>query len=234
MSTPAENWSTTSVPVPVNSGRGIVSNFSARRLEGVGVFQRHPLGSSALLVPPGCISAYAGASAPGGWLICNGQQVDRQIYANLFSVIGTIYGNGDGSTTFNVPNLKGRHIMGVDSTASEFDVLGETGGEKKHLLTVDEMPTHSHNVIDPGHAHGITDPGHQHGYSNNSGDQNVNTLTTQNDAADQIEYPQLTSINTTGITINTNTTGITLGSTGGNQSHYVLDPFMAMHYIIKV
>lgn len=234
MSTPAENWSTTSVPVPVNSGRGIVSNFTARRLEGVGVYQRHPLGSSALLVPTGSITAYAGASAPGGWLICNGQAIDRQIYYNLFNVIGTLYGSGDGETTFNVPNLKGRHIMGVDVSQEEFDVRGETGGEKKHLLTIDEMPSHNHNVIDPGHNHGVTDPGHQHSYSNNSGNQAVNTLTTQADAADQVEYGQLTSINTTGISINTNTTGITLGNTGGSQAHYVLDPYMALHYIIKV
>jgi microcystin-dependent protein len=234
MSTPASDWSNTSVPVPVNSGRNVVSNFSARRLEGVGVFQRHPLGSSALLVPPGCISAYAGASAPGGWLICNGQAIDRQIYVNLFNVIGTLYGSGDGETTFNVPNLKGRHIMGVDVSQVEFDVRGETGGEVKHTLTIDEMPTHNHNVIDPGHNHGVTDPGHQHSYVNQVGDQGVNTLTTQADAADQVDYGQLTSINTTGITINTNTTGITLGNTGGSQAHYVLDPYMALHYIIKV
>ena len=232
MSTPASDFSSTSVPVPVNSGRNIVSNFSARRLEGVGVFQRHPMGSSALLVPPGCISAYAGAAAPGGWLICNGQEIDRQIYSNLFAVIGTLYGSGDGSTTFNVPNLKGRHIMGIDVSQTEFDVRGETGGEVKHTLTIDEMPTHNHNVIDPGHNHGVTDPGHQHGYANNAGDQGVTGGFSS--AADEPEYGQLTSINTTGISINTNTTGITLGNTGGSQAHYVLDPYMALHYIIKV
>ena len=232
MSTPSENWTTTSTPVPVNSGRGIVSNFSARRLEGVGVFQRHPLGSSALLVPPGCISAYAGASAPGGWLICNGQAIDRQIYYNLFNVIGTLYGSGDGETTFNVPNLKGRHIMGIDASLSEFDVRGETGGEIKHTLTIDEMPTHSHNVNDPGHNHGVTDPGHRHEYANNAGDQSVTPGFSS--AADEPEYGQYTSYSFTGVSVNTNITNISLGNTGGSQAHYVLDPYMALHYIIKV
>ena len=53
--------------------------------------------------PPGMISDYAGASAPTGWLMCNGQLVSRTAFANLFAVIGTLYGAGDGSTTFAVP-----------------------------------------------------------------------------------------------------------------------------------
>lgn len=234
MSTPASTWSYTATPVPTQQAKFTTTVVSAKRVEGAGVYQRHPLGASALLVPPGSVSAYAGISVPGGWLHCDGSAIDRTIYADLFASIGTTYGNGDGETTFNIPNLRGRNVIGLNSSETDFDVLGETGGEKRHTLTIGELPPHNHGVVDPGHAHGVTDPGHAHSYSNNSGDQGVNTLTTQNDAADQVEYGQTTGTSTTGVTVNTATTGITTMLTGGGESHNVLDPYMALRYIIKV
>ena len=96
--------------------------------------------------PVGSISLFAGTTAPNGWLICDGSAVSRTTYANLFSVIGTTYGTGDGSTTFNIPNLKGRVPVGLDSSDTSFDTIGETGGEKTHTLTVDELPKHKHDI----------------------------------------------------------------------------------------
>lgn len=81
----------------------------------------------AQIVPSGVIKAFAGNTAPDGWLICNGQAVSRSECAALFSVIGTTYGAGDKSTTFNVPNLQGKMIIGADSTYT----LGRTGGSAK-------------------------------------------------------------------------------------------------------
>ena len=97
-------------------------------------------------VPLGGIVQYAGATAPDGWLICNGSAISRITYADLFSAIGTTYGSGDGSTTFNLPNLNGRVAVGYDSSQTEFDTLGETGGEKTHALTINEMPAHDHGI----------------------------------------------------------------------------------------
>ena len=94
----------------------------------------------------GSITMYAGANAPDGWLICDGSAVSRTTYADLFSVIGTTYGSGDDSTTFNIPNLKGRVPVGLDTSDTSFDTLGETGGEKTHTLTVTEMPRHQHEL----------------------------------------------------------------------------------------
>ena len=94
--------------------------------------------------PVGSISLFAGTTAPNGWLICDGSAVSRTTYANLFNVIGTNYGTGDGSTTFNLPNLKSRIPIGLDSNDSDFDTLGKTGGEKEHTLTINEMPSHQH------------------------------------------------------------------------------------------
>lgn len=94
--------------------------------------------------PIGAISPYAGSIAPTNWLICDGSAISRVTYADLFNAIGTTYGAGDGSTTFNLPNLKGRVAVGKDTSQTEFDTLGETGGEKAHTLTVEEMPAHKH------------------------------------------------------------------------------------------
>lgn len=95
----------------------------------------------------GDLKATARSSAPTGWLLCDGSAVSRTTYAALFSAIGTTYGTGDGSTTFNVPDLRGRVPMGVDGAAGRIasnDALGQSGGSQTHTLTEAELPTHSH------------------------------------------------------------------------------------------
>lgn len=96
-------------------------------------------------LPIGSIVPYGNATAPSNWLICDGSAVSRTTYSELFSIIGTSYGSGNGSTTFNLPDLRGRVAVGK-STDTEFDTLGETGGEKTHTLTVNEIPSHTHGV----------------------------------------------------------------------------------------
>ena len=94
----------------------------------------------------GQITMFAGSIAPSGWLICDGSAISRTTYSDLYSVIGTTYGAGDESTTFNLPNLKGKVAVGYDSSDSHFDNLGETGGEVTHTLIGSEMPEHQHNA----------------------------------------------------------------------------------------
>jgi microcystin-dependent protein len=100
-----------------------------------------------LLVPVGAVLAYGSNKAPNGWLSCLGQEVNRSDYPNLFAVIGTTYGPGNESTTFNLPNLAGRVIVGQGSGAGlTARNMGSTGGAETHTLTTDEMPSHSHDV----------------------------------------------------------------------------------------
>ena len=95
----------------------------------------------------GQIVAHALATAPLRHLACDGAAVSRSTYSALFAAIGTQYGSGDGSTTFNVPNLKGRVPVGIDTGQTEFDTRGETGGAKTHTLTVGQIPNHNHNLL---------------------------------------------------------------------------------------
>ena len=94
--------------------------------------------------PAGSVQMFAGATAPPGYAICDGGAISRTGNPNLFAAIGVAYGAGDGSTTFNLPNLKGRIPVGQDAAQSEFNTLGKAGGAKTHVLSVNEMPVHSH------------------------------------------------------------------------------------------
>lgn len=71
----------------------------------------------ATLIPPGVVAPYAGSSSPNGWLLCDGSAVSRTTYADLFAILGVSHGVGDGSTTFNVPDYRGRFLRGVDGAA---------------------------------------------------------------------------------------------------------------------
>lgn len=110
--------------------------------------------SASLGTPVGTIIMTAADEAPFGWLLCLGQELSREEYADLFSVIGTAYGVGDGTTTFNIPDLKGRVVVGYEGSQAAFDTMGKKGGTTTHTLTTDEMPAHTHGqkVVNSGTA----------------------------------------------------------------------------------
>lgn len=95
-------------------------------------------------LPVGAIMPFGSDTIPENWLLCNGQAVSRTDYQELFNTIGITYGSGDGFTTFNLPDLQGKIPVGKDENDTDFDTLGNTGGEKTHTLTLNELPN---NVI---------------------------------------------------------------------------------------
>ena len=160
--------------------------------------------------PTGSIIAFAGITAPTGWLLCYGQAVLRTTYADLFAVFDTIYGVGDGSTTFNIPDLRGRTIAGQDDMGSvsadrltgaggiggiDGDVLGSSGGAETVTLTESQIPAHEHS----------------YNYSPDTGDTN----------------------NTTGIDVSGGSSAATTGTTGGGAAHVNIQPTLILNYIIK-
>ena len=97
-----------------------------------------------VIQPAGIIQMYGGLTAPTYWLLCNGSAVSRLTYIKLFTAIGTIYGAGDGSTTFNLPNLQNR--MPIGKGTGSFATLNNTGGAETISLATTNLPAHQHYI----------------------------------------------------------------------------------------
>ena len=171
-------------------------------------------------LPIGTQVAYGGTVPPTGWLICDGSAVSRTTYAELFKVIGTSYGAGDGSTTFNLPNKKGRVSAGYDSTNSKFNAIGKKLGEETHTLTAQELASHNHTGTTDfagEHKHGL--PYDQSGGSElggfKTGVMTIYKTTEYMDAAGSHQHT------------------FTTNNTGGNQSHNNIQPTEVDNWIIK-
>lgn len=139
-------------------------------------------------IPTGSLMPYAGSSAPTDWLLCDGSAVSRTTYVDLFTVIGTVYGSGDGFSTFNIPDMRGRTPFGVDNGAGRVtsnNTLGQSSGSQSHTLSVSEIPSHSHSLPDHthtlgSHTHSLSDHthalgSHSHPFSG-SGSTSSNTI----------------------------------------------------------
>lgn len=214
------------------------------------------LASAAQLLPSGVPLPYAGSAAPTGYLLCDGSAVSRTTYANLFAVIGTTYGAGNGTSTFNVPNIGGR--VPVGKGAGTFAVLGATGGEETHVTTVAEMPPHNHTAvaISAGTPAGtlattslVTDgesTTHFHGYTKPV----MSTIIFNVGSADSMTLCTSTVAANTGVEGNGHTHTIaahghtftgtpmgthnhTINNTGGGAAHNNLQPYIVLNYIIK-
>jgi microcystin-dependent protein len=176
-------------------------------------------------VPIGTVLDYAGGVAPANYILCEGQAISRTFYAALFSVIGTLYGIGDGTTTFNLPDCRGRVTAMIDPTSTILTsatmtpdglTAGAIGGTQTHVLTTPETPAHTHTAS-------VTDPGHFHQYGE---EQNANAAVGAAIIAGAAVLTP-TSTSTTGITVSNS-------STGGGGAHLNVQPTILMVKIIKV
>jgi len=205
---------------------------------------------------------------PAGWLLCDGAEVSRTIYADLFAALtatgGTLpWGPGNGSTTFTLPDLRGRVPVnaGIGTNLSARTV-GDHGGEERHSLAVNELAAHKHTVNDPGHNHGNGATGyyngdHRHGTGaagwwfmeadrpvmawsgSSTADSSKNY---EQIIASDITKPSIGSEQTTGLnnvtlnhyhSITPASTGISLNDTGNGDTHENMPPFAVVNWIVK-
>jgi len=193
--------------------------------------------ASAAAIPTGTVTQTARITAPTGWLMCDGSEVSRTIYSSLFAAIGTTYGVGDGSTSFNLPDTRGKTPVGTNNsglpngTNGSFSTRdeGNTGGEENHTLTSGEMPNHGHGVNDSGHQHTFSATV----YQTTSQSAGTNALLMGGDNASS-PTPSGGGLATIGqSSISNQTTGISINSAGGGGAHNNMQPFVVFNYIIK-
>lgn len=157
-------------------------------------------------VPTGSILIWSSDIVPSGFIACNGAAISRKDFSNLFNIIGTTFGSGNGLTTFNVPDMRGRVPLCKDDingaanrvTATEADNIGQGAGEENHTLTISELAAHTHVEKGAANSGGFT--------------RRVDILDT-NDADSPTES--------------------TTGSTGGGAPHNNMQPYLTVYYIIK-
>jgi microcystin-dependent protein len=174
----------------------------------------------------GTIMSWTSNAIPQNFLTCDGSAILRSSYSNLFNIIGTTYGSGDGLTTFNVPDLRGRVMVGTGSTtytdsgisiegSSVMYALGSNGGEEKHTMTMNEMPYHTHSMFNSGkHRHSIggADSGSSYGavLMTDRRSTNVGAWTNYEGSHSHI-----------------------INSTGGSNACTLMQPYTVVQYIIK-
>jgi microcystin-dependent protein len=170
---------------------------------------------SGSIVSTGTSSPGYWSSAPTGYLAEDGSAVSRTTYANLFSVIGTTYGAGNGSTTFNVPDSRGRISVNISPTDAEFNTMGEKYGEKTHLLTIAEMANHTHTQNAHDHNNGLPSPYVNDGSFGGSAAPSANGTAY---GYRLVAQPSATATNQ---------------STGGGQAYNVIQPSIVKLFVIK-
>ncbi len=170
--------------------------------------------------PIGSVIAFAGANAPTGWLLCDGQEINRSTYASLYGVVGLQYGTPSSTSLFKIPDLRGRQVLGKDNMGgtsanntvdSVADTLGGFGGAEQKTIAKENLPDHEHDL---------------------RSDNQDQFYVTRN-VADAPTDPEVIQFNgPTGIN-----TAQALASSGGvsgtvGESFNVMDPFLTLNYII--
>lgn len=194
--------------------------------------------------PIGTVTCYAGTNVPVGWLFCDGSEVSKTTYSDLFNVIGTAYGNPNNPNNFVLPNLTQKFPLGKSVSNS----LGQSSGSANITLDVNQLPSHSHTGTTDAsgtHTHTATDSGHSHAYNdayfaeNLGGGQNIYGTSADTDTDNQYIYrtPQpVTSVGYSNISVansGSHSHTFTTNTTGSGSSINIMNPYLVLNYIIK-
>lgn len=215
------------------------------------LFSRLPFAVAASPIPIGSLMDYAGTAAPSGWLLCFGQTISRTTYSALFAIVNTTYGVGDGSTTFNLPDLRGRVIAGKDdmggTSANRLtavfngDILGGSGGAETIILTTANLAAHTHTG--PSHTHTFTDTAttssagnHTHEYDQETGFSSATTgVVSAVRIGTKVGITSSDGAHTHSVTVSGTTgaggTGAT-GSAGSGTAHFNVQPTFILNKMI--
>ena len=200
------------------------------------------------VIPCGIIQMFAGATAPNGWLVCDGSTVSRSAYSDLFKIIGTTYGAGNSNTTFTLPDMRGRFAMGagtgtglnssgsgaISGSTQTARTVGQWLGEETHLLTTAELASHTHANTVAGGTTGTmnSNTAHQHQHANVQGTSGGQYGLQDTGNAGSSGRPYVTSTNTDHT--HTFTPSISNASAGSDSRHATIPPCVVVNYIIKV
>jgi microcystin-dependent protein len=160
--------------------------------------------------PIGAIMPFAGSTAPAGWAVCDGSAISRTDYPVAFATMGTAYGTGDGSTTFNLPDLRGKFPLGVSASHAQ----ATTGGAETATLTVANLPAHDHG--------GVGDHTHT-----------VQSYVTDNRSKTADLFGTLLPTPSGSNTSSANG-GHTHSSVGSGTAHNNMPPYLSLPYIVRI
>ena len=169
----------------------------------------------------GTIKMWGTASAPSGYLLCDGAAVSRTTYAALFAVLGITFGAGNGATTFNLPDLRGRAPIGSgtgDAAGATAHALGSKTGTETHTLVEAELASHTHAITDPEHSH-----------SPNLGDGFLTDVA----AGGDLTVPTAGSTARSEVATAPEATGITIDAAGSGTPHNNMQPSLTVNFIVK-
>jgi microcystin-dependent protein len=193
-------------------------------------------------VPTGVVSQFAGSTAPSGYLMCDGAAVSRSTHSALFTAIGTTYGVGNGTTTFNLPNLQNRVPVGRGS--GTFANLNASGGTETVTLSELQIPSHTHTTPNHSHTYSTTtseNGNHSHamidsyleGDPAGSGQSTAFAGNRQRSGYNDTRYIVAAGAHTHTLSGTTSNASPTTNGTGGGQAHNNLQPYIVLNYIIK-
>jgi microcystin-dependent protein len=195
----------------------------------------------AAVMPPGIVMQFAAATAPTGWLTCDGSLVLRATYPALFAVIGSTWGADDGSTNFRLPDMRGRAPIGTGTgtySGATARALAAVAGEETTVLTTANLAAHNHGVTESPHSHGVTDPNHTHSVAGDFGNRIAHSnagsfegLTSTN-MTSKTTFTSLDA-HATGVSVNAAATGVSTQNNGSGTAHNTMQPSIALTFIIK-